>query len=552
MRRPPLSLVALCTLGACAATCAAEPVLAPQPTVAQESGKRTLVVEDTGFPVRRFDVQGKQPFTAAQLNAVVGTYLGEQRTIIDLRAAANALQSAYQKAGLQLTLVSLPEQDVVDGVVVLKVLSGKIGKVEVVGNKKLSEKSIRASLPLLVEGAAPNLGRLDAAVRLANEIPSRSVALNFRPGDDTGEVLAQVRVQEAPLDRYSFALDNTGNTSSGRDRLAVSYQRANLFDLDHVASLQYVLAPDKLDAVSIIGLGYRIPFYAQNMILDLVGAYSNVDTNTSLNTGTALSMTGKGGVLGAQASYLLPTLRGAEQRLTLSLYRRDYANQCSGSGAGVCGSTASGIADVTVQPLAIGYSAGLSLPGLYATSALNLSTNLPVGANSGKSDFTAAAAATHTEASNHFNVLHVNAQVQALLPRDWQFNVRTAGQYTNSALVPAEQFGLGGAQSLRGYEERIASDDKGLSLNLEFLSPAVSYQESRTRALVFFDRGWLWRNEALPGYTSQPALASLGAGLRSQVGPHWSLNLDLGHVLETAGNDLAHSNRLHFSLNGSY
>ncbi|MBL8880785.1 MAG: DUF58 domain-containing protein, partial [Phycisphaerales bacterium] len=37
---------------------------------------------------------------------------------------------------------------------------------------------------------------------------------------------------------------------------------------------------------------------------------------------------------------------------------------------------------------------------------------------------------------------------------DWQLRTRVNTQWTPDALVPGEQFGMGGAQSVRGYEER--------------------------------------------------------------------------------------------------
>jgi len=85
-------------------------------------------------------------------------------------------------------------------------------------------------------------------------------------------------VTDEDWQKFGVTLDNTGTKETGRLRVGLGYQNANMFDRDHVLNLQYVGAPysnstneagesDMLsfkpsDRVLIIGAGYHVPLYA--------------------------------------------------------------------------------------------------------------------------------------------------------------------------------------------------------------------------------------------------------------------------------------------------
>ena len=77
------------------------------------------------------------------------------------------------------------------------------------------------------------------------------------------------------------------------------------------------------------------------------------------------------------------------------------------------------------------------------------------------------------------------------------------------ALVAGEQFGIGGQDSVRGFDERELIDDRGNRANLELQTPDFGEHLGGgvfARALVFLDHGWLHRNQRCPG--KRPAVTS--------------------------------------------
>ena len=78
------------------------------------------------------------------------------------------------------------------------------------------------------------------------------------------------------------------------------------------------------------------------------------------------------------------------------------------------------------------------------------------------------------------------------------FLLQAQGQISNKVLLPSEQFGLGGYDTVRGYPERIVNYDNAICLNFELRAPSFSVLkrfrcEKQDDSLVlfgFFDYGY--------------------------------------------------------------
>ena len=78
-------------------------------------------------------MRGNTVLEARDIEKAVYPYLGPDRTLSDIEAAREALQTIYQERGYQSVYVDLPEQQVADGIVFLQVSETKVGRVRVVG-----------------------------------------------------------------------------------------------------------------------------------------------------------------------------------------------------------------------------------------------------------------------------------------------------------------------------------------------------------------------------------------------------------------------------------
>ena len=86
------------------------------------------------FEITRFVVEGNTLLKQAAVNSVLAGFSGEHRSFDDIEHAVEALQKLYRARGFNLVKVTLPEQELKGGVVRLKVIETRLGKVTVVGN----------------------------------------------------------------------------------------------------------------------------------------------------------------------------------------------------------------------------------------------------------------------------------------------------------------------------------------------------------------------------------------------------------------------------------
>lgn len=505
------------------------------------------------FPIERFQLEGNTLMTADALDEALGRHRGASRTMEDLYAAAETIQALYRQAGYPAVQVALPEQKLGSGVVRLKVIEGRFGSIEVKGNTIYSSQALRASLPSVKEGASPNVRRMDAELRLANENPGRRLGVNLSPGGAIGEIKARIDVSDERPQRYSTSFDNTGTTQTGIWRWGLGYQHANVADRQHVASVQFVTAPERLRDVQVLSAGYRIPLPAHAASVEAMAAYSNVKAGVTATVAGPLFFAGEGRIFGAKLTHRLDSAPESEHKLGLGFDIKDFRNDCSLGAFGAAGCGEAG-ASIRLRPITFSYSGSHARPAWLAQWSASYSRNISGGRGGREHDF----AAARGRANPDFNIFRASASAQAPLDQ-WMLHLGGQWQETRDALVLAEQFGLGGAQSVRGYAERAASNDRGYVGNIEIYTPELAQRFEipglSLKAVGFMDRGVARRNHRLPeetGATAETWLSSVGVGLRATLGKTWSLNLDVGHVMEsTAGRDRGNQ-RAHFSLSGAF
>lgn len=487
------------------------------------------------------------------MDQALGAFIGTDRTMSDLSQAAAALQAAYREAGYGAVVVYVPEQSIEGGRVTLTVLEGKVATVEAAGSRFHDTANVRASLPSLREGVTPPVATIDAELQMANENPAKEMTVTLEPGTQPGDVVAKVDVEERNPLRFLLNFDNTGNDHTGNYRLGIGVQHANLWNLDHMGTAQYQTSPGNPDLVRIFALGYRIPFYRQLTVLDLFAAHSDVDSATVATVAGPLQFNGKGDIVGFRLTRHLPRIGEYDQRVVLGWDQRDYRNQCA---LGVFGSAACGTADasVTVRPIMLGYAgqtAGTTPWGVSLSVAQNVFLG---GPNGSRSNFEA----TRPGADPHYLVGRGSSFIGTTLPLDWQVRGRLSGQYSPNALVPGEQLGLGGAGTVRGYEEREQIGDYGYIANLEAYTPDIAGHTGvaglKLRFLAFYDVGRVANHRGAPCSANDTGcqLAGAGLGLRLGFGDTFEGKLDVAQAFKAGSQTDRGDVRGHIAISFSY
>ena len=479
------------------------------------------------FAINSFAVEGNSLLGAAEVLSLLAPYTGTRQGFADVRRAVEALQAAYRKRGYNAVVVSLPEQELDKDVVRLQVTEARIGAVRVEGNENFDTTNIRASLPALREGTVPNVRDISASLKIANTNPAKQVTMALADGEAAGTIDATLRVRDEKPWRLGLTADNTGTPDTGRTRINALVQHANLFGRDHVASLQYGTSVEKPSQVSVYAAGYHLPLYALGDSMDFFASHSDVDSGSVTAGVLNLLVSGKGSTFGTRYNHTMPQWGDVASALTLGIDHRNYLNDIGYSGTQLGG-------DVTLHPLSLGWAAELPLAEAFANFQLTGVVNLPGGSGGRDADF----AAQRIGATSSYKLLRLGGLYQRQLPQQWQLLVRGNGQTSRDALVAGEQFGAGGAGSVRGFTEREIAGDSGAFASVEVQTPnwcaATAVTALQCRALAFADGATVSRNNVQPGEDERTTISSLGLGLRL-AHRHASLQVDLGRVLNGGG-----------------
>jgi hemolysin activation/secretion protein len=497
------------------------------------------------FDIADYRVEGNSLLSRREIERVLAPFRGRARDFGDVQRAVEALEGAYRKAGYAAVQVYLPEQELNQGVVVLRVLEARIGSVRVSGNQHFDRDNIRRSVPALQEGLTPSAPRIADNTQLANENPAKKVRVVLRPSGKPNEADAVIEVEDEKPWRAFVNADNTGTEQTGRYRTGVGLQHNNLFNRDHTITAQYITSPEYPSQVSIYSVGYRVPIYSLGDSIDLIAGHSDVDVGTTQTQAGPLSFTGKGYVAAARYNWLLPRRGEYEHRFIFGADYRVYDNACSVGTLGTCGAAGT---DVTVHPLSLTYSGtntrARSQVAFYAT-ALH---NIPGGKNGGEEELQAA----RHDADADYNILRAGVSLAVAWWRDFQARARIDAQYTDAALIPGEQFGIGGWNSVRGFLEREIANDRGYSGSVELYTPDLARASRLTwgelRLLAFYDLGEVYRNRAQPGETTNVRVSSAGAGVRMGIKKNFSLRADVASVIDEGGSQGAGDVRVHVGV----
>ncbi len=530
-------------LALCTSIVAAFGTLTAAPALAAEAAA-TVAVDS-------FRVEGNTLLDINRIQAALAPFKG-RRTLEELRKAADAVQRLYAEAGFGGVVAFLPPQQGGEpGVVSIRVVEGKVANVRVQGARFHTEDNILASLPDLQTQATPRLRRIDTQIELANENPSKRVQVLLRPGQKPGEVAADLKVLDRAPVSYSLSLDDTGNQRTGRVRAGIGWQHANVWGIDDVVSLQYQTSVSKPSQVSVFSAFYRHPVPGWLMVFDGYLAVSNVDGGSGSTAAGNLRINGRGNLAGIRGTWLLPRWGEVDHRVSLALDRREYLNRCDldGLASAACGSANQ---DVAVTPLSLDYALRGSAPLSWSLTLTALGNLKLGGANGSAEDFNN----QREGAKQGFGVFRLTSSVQHELS-DWQLRARLSLQWTKQALVAGEQFGLGGAVSVRGYEERELVGDKGAVATLEVGSPELltrsTADEPSLRAFAFADGGSAANNLNAPCAVDKTrcSLASAGLGLAFER-QRLQARLTAAVALKEGVLTRRHDTRAHVSANLSF
>lgn len=475
-----LAWACVSTLLACGPVAAA----VPAPVGAQDPATESSAAR---FDVWEFRVLGNSVLPVIDVERTMYPFLGAQRTLVDVEAARTALEKQFHDSGYGTVFVDVPEQDVVGGVVRLKVTEGQIRTVRTTGARYFSGREIRSALPTATPGEIPHLPTLQQEIsELNRETPDRTVVPALRAGPVPGALDLDLKVDDHLPLHASQELNNqyTADTSKLRSTTALGYD--NLFRRLDSVSLQYQASPQEPSEVQVWAASYTTRLGGSGAKVAMFAIDSKSDVASVGDGGTTVPVLGNGTIFGAR--YIQPVTASAASVQTFvgSVEYKDFRESV--------------FAETFLQtPISyVNLSAGhvSAWRGDGYQWLLNSSANFGIrGLANDAQEF----AVKRFHGRPNYFLLRVDTTWMQDLPLGLGLRWRVAGQYAVDPVISNEQFSAAGADGVRGYLEAEQLADVGFKTSFELGSPQWSLFGDRlqTGLFAFFDYAQLMRLDPL-------------------------------------------------------
>lgn len=479
----------------------------------------------------------------------LSAYLSCQATEETILEIKKTIIQFYRKNNRPIVAVLAPKQDASSGLLELVVVEGSLGTVEVHGNKYFSDERLKQYLGL--NSGGPILSdRIQRGLISINQNPFRQADIVYKPGEKPGTTDIELVVQDRRPYRFYTGVDNTGNSVTGNNRLFAGFNWGNAFNLDHQLSFQFSSSDNFHRFLGYVGR-YAIPLPIRHL-LSLYGGYSTVDADFEVLEAPGVKFRNSGYNAQASLRYDFPIspLYSFLQELSFGCDFKRMNNNLEFGGEPVFSKS------VNLFQLMASYNIGYESNAVAATFEIegfgSFAQWLPDQSDATYQTLRPFAETRYFYSRGSFSLVYFF--------HPWlQANLFVRGQLATANLLPSEEYGIGGYDTVRGYQEREANGDNALNINLEFssapfpLSKLVGIRKGRDQMqiLTFFDYGSTYIHTLSEGEKRAEHLYSAGAGMRYQILTYLTARIDWGYQFHHITPDTPHQ-RLHFQFIGSF
>lgn len=468
----------------------------------------------------------------------------------DLLEIKRTIAQFYADYNHPFVRISFPKQSLDKGALKVVVEEATIGRIEVAGNKHFSSRPICRYLRAYPSGTIDTKQML-SDINFINRNPFRRVDVVYAAGMEPGTTDITLAVRDRATFRLYAGYDNTGVDPLGTGRFFTGLNWANVFNLDHILSFQYSVNPEHPKQFQSVSAHYTAPLSWRNTLV-VYGGYSWI---VSPNT-PGYRSNGQTAQASLRYQIPLPSTGGL-------LHEAEWGGDWKWTNNQIQFNAAS--TGIERYANLFQFQAGYNLD--YQTPRTNTTFDVELFGGPGRW-------LPHQSEDDYFllradskpSYFYFRSTFSEVIQLPKEFTVWTflRGQAATANLLPSEQTGLGGYDTVRGYEERACNVDNAFLFNFELRSPTIVFGEryrlrlrNELTLLAFFDYGYGANHEGdvtvAEGFKPTVWLAGAGPGVRWNIDRYFSLRYDWGVRInrEAAvfGSGWQHS---HFAFTASY
>jgi hemolysin activation/secretion protein len=473
------------------------------PPVPQAPAAQAPLNQAPSFVLREVRLEGNTCLDRQSVDGIVGPYLNKPVSLADLEEIRRQLTSSYIEKGYINSGVLIPDQNVTDGVVVMRAVEGRVTDIDVTGTDHFKTEYFQSRLADAIQSPF-NVRDVEAEQQILLQDPLvRRLNIELEPSLTPGEARLNADVLEGNPFSLTASVANDQSPTVGEIRGQLQGTAANLLGYGDILMAQYGRSNGLNDGAA----SYSIPIAADDTRLNL-----RYDRNATLVINSALSplnITSESQTISVGLSR--PFFRTPEESLTVGVNaeRRSAETFLLGMPFAFSTGTNNGTTDITVLRF---YQDWLDR---NADHALDLRSTISLGVNLFGTTI------TPEQPTSKFTAWLGQAQYVHRVFDDWEAVVRSDLQLSNRSLFPLEQFPLGGIDTVRGYREYLTVTDDAFFASGELRIPigklplpyiSQGDEAGTVQFVPFYDYGRGWNVDRPTPYP--PDISGVGAGFR--------------------------------------
>jgi hemolysin activation/secretion protein len=419
--------------------------------------------------VNAYKVTGITLITQEEAQEVLKPFTHRELTLDQIKEAGDAVTNLYAQKGRMAQAV-IPPQDVVGGIIEIKIIEGKVGDVIIELDKEAPSRLKSEVIQKFINnsntpGDFIDLKGLERSLAILNETPGNEINGELAQGDKEETTNILVSAKDTGLFAGRVDLSNYGAANTGVGQATASLSLNNPSGYGDQATLDVIGSEGSVFGQFRYGLpvgydGWRVSAGASVLDYKSLSSFSSTITQGTAQT------------YGIYSNYVLERTARSNKNVTVNFENKNYANQTNGTES----------SNYQINDLSVGINGTNYLDLAYvswgATATLgSLSIN-----NTNQANNDAQGAAT----KGTFGKLGFNGSITQPLPIDKTNLVASVyGQLANKNLNSAEQLYLGGPYGVRAYPVAQGGGAQGAVASVEINHTLI--QDLQVGA--FFDAG---------------------------------------------------------------
>ena len=465
--------------------------------------------------VKSIKFTGNTVIATGKLESVTEEFKNQDLTWHEIKSIADSVTMAYQELGYILAKAYVPEQEIKDGVLEIRIVEGNVGKLEVTGNKYYHERVIKRYFQPQMKHGVIRESMLERALLLTKEMPSVETRVVLKRGEKPGTADMVLDTEDSAAVKLSLDYNNFGHRLVGVDRYGTRIEFTDPW-WGNTLTLRGVTGNDPDDSkLGSAGLVVPVSTYGTKLLFNYM--------NGNYLVGQELADLGLDGMTRIYGtSVYQPFIKTGTMSLSATAhFERKYSKSFVEGEVSTFDKL--NVYGITIEFDNLDRFLGKNIAILdYSHGRILQDNDIDL---------------SKMPADTRFDIVRIDvARIQKIYGYT-NLMVRGSAQLTSDRIVSLEQKVLGGYGSVRGHEPALFMGDSGYTITgeLMFAPPFIAEKTifgqriaQMMQFAVFFDHGGVYTPHLKAGEVGNEFLSGYGGGIRLFYKELFRFKFDIG------------------------